>query len=123
MYAFKSLLIYLLICLLIIWFSTAELGDYDPNEHVGNYVGEFKLVLNQTPRIEANVMELHKNELKGQTPAEAELNFLKRAAALDTYGIDPNPVKDHQGNQFYLGINYSGILTFQGSRKSQHYKW
>lgn len=23
----------------------------------------------------------------------------------------------------YLGINYSGILTFQGSKKTHHFKW
>ncbi|GBO99235.1 FERM domain-containing protein 5 [Eumeta japonica] len=30
---------------------------------------------------------------------------------------------DHRGNQLYLGINHSGILTFQGSRKTHHFKW
>ena len=29
----------------------------------------------------------------GQTPAEAEANFLVRACQLDTYGVDPHPVK------------------------------
>jgi len=29
----------------------------------------------------------------GQTPAEAEANFLIRACQLDTYGVDPHPVK------------------------------
>lgn len=31
--------------------------------------------------------------------------------------------QDHRGNQLYLGINHSGILTFQGSRKTHHFKW
>ena len=30
---------------------------------------------------------------RGQVPAEAESNFLKKAASLDTYGVDPHPVK------------------------------
>ncbi len=30
---------------------------------------------------------------RGQVPAEAELNFLKRACQLDTYGFDPYSVK------------------------------
>ena len=102
---------------------TAELGDYDSEEHVGNYVSEFKLVLNQNSKIEAQVMEIHRTQLGGQTPAQAELNFLKKASHLETYGIDPHPVKDHKGNQLYIGVNHSGILAFQGSRKTHHFKW
>ena len=30
---------------------------------------------------------------RGQVPAEAEANFLKKAASLDTYGVDPHKVK------------------------------
>ena len=32
-------------------------------------------------------------DYRGQTPAEAEANFLLRASQLDTYGVDPHPVK------------------------------
>ncbi|RWS31225.1 FERM domain-containing protein-like protein [Leptotrombidium deliense] len=101
----------------------AYLGDYCPEEHLNNYIAEFKLALNQTPKLEQSVMEIHQKEMHGQTPAVAELNFLKKAYQLETYGIDPHPVKDHKGNQLYLGVNYSGIITFQGSRKSHHFKW
>ena len=30
---------------------------------------------------------------RGQVPAEAEGNFLKKASTLDTYGVDPHQVK------------------------------
>jgi len=30
---------------------------------------------------------------RGQVPAEAEASFLKKAASLDTYGVDPHKVK------------------------------
>ena len=30
---------------------------------------------------------------RGQVPAEAEANFLKKASTLDTYGVDPHKVK------------------------------
>lgn len=31
--------------------------------------------------------------------------------------------QDHRGNPLYLGINHSGIITLQGSRKTNHFKW
>lgn len=108
---------------LMAYIIQSELGDYDPDEHQDNYISEFKLVLNQSHKLEQNVMELHKTAMKGQTPAEAELNFLKKATLLETYGVDPHSVKDHKGNQLYLGINHSGILTFSGVRKTHHFKW
>ncbi|XP_065285875.1 FERM domain-containing protein 5 isoform X2 [Dermacentor albipictus] len=100
----------------------SELGDYDSEEHGDNYVSEFKLLLKQTPRLEEKIAEIHQQQLRGQVPAVAEANFLRKACLLDTYGVDPHPVKDHKGNQLYLGINYAGILTFQGSRKTHHFK-
>lgn len=101
----------------------SELGDYDSEEHGDNYVSEFKLLLKQTPRLEEKIAEIHQQQLRGQVPAVSEANFLRKACLLDTYGVDPHPVKDHKGNQLYLGINYAGILTFQGSRKTHHFKW
>ncbi|XP_050046451.1 FERM domain-containing protein 3-like [Dermacentor andersoni] len=100
----------------------SELGDYESEEHGDNYVSEFKLLLKQTPRLE-EIAEIHQQQLRGQVPAVAEANFLRKACLLDTYGVDPHPVKDHKLNQLYLGINYAGILTFQGSRKTHHFKW
>jgi hypothetical protein len=38
-------------------------------------------------------MEIHQTQLKGQTPAQVENNFLRKACQLDTYGVDPHPVK------------------------------
>lgn len=42
-----------------IFLNTAELGDYDPDEHPPNYVSEFKLLLKQTQRIEEKIAEIH----------------------------------------------------------------
>ena len=72
---------------------SAELGDYDPEEHEDNYVSEFNLLLKQTPEIEEKIMDIHQTQLKGQTPAQVENNFLRKACQLDTYGVDPHPVK------------------------------
>lgn len=71
----------------------AELGEYDPEVHVGNYVSELKLVLKQTQVIEERIQELHQTQLKGQSPSTMETHFLRKACQLDTYGVDPHPVK------------------------------
>lgn len=71
----------------------AELGDYSPEEHVDNYVTELKILLKQTLQLEEKMMDIHKNELSGKTAAEVETMFLKKACVLDTYGVDPHPVK------------------------------
>ncbi|XP_066593638.1 FERM domain-containing protein 5 isoform X3 [Prorops nasuta] len=101
----------------------SELGDYDPEIHEGNYISEHKLLLKQTETIEEKAMELHQGQLKGFTPEQAETHFLRLASTLDTYAVDPHPVKDHKGSQLYLGINHCGILTFQGSKKTHHFRW
>ncbi|XP_057659909.1 FERM domain-containing protein 5 isoform X2 [Diorhabda carinulata] len=104
-----------------------ELGDYDPEIHVGNYISDMKILLKQTEAIEDKAMEIHQKQLKGQSQSQVETAFLKLACQLDTYGVDPHPVKgllqDQKRSQLYLGINYSGILTFQGSRKTHHFRW
>ncbi|XP_020711355.2 FERM domain-containing protein 5 isoform X4 [Athalia rosae] len=101
----------------------SELGDYDPDIHEGNYISEHKLLLKQTEPIEEKAMDIHQTQLKGFTPEQAETHFLRLASQLDTYAVDPHPVKDHRGSQLYLGINHCGILTFQGSRKTHHFRW
>ncbi|XP_076236582.1 FERM domain containing isoform X2 [Calliopsis andreniformis] len=101
----------------------SELGDYNPELHEGNYISAHKLLLKQTEAIEEKAMELHQTQLKGFTPEQAETHFLRLASQLDTYAVDPHPVKDQKGVQLYLGINHCGILTFQGSRKTNHFRW
>ncbi|XP_071523932.1 FERM domain-containing protein 3 isoform X5 [Panulirus ornatus] len=70
----------------------AEIGDYEPAKHYGNYISDFKILLKQTPKIEEKIMEFHPT-LKNHTPLMAETCFLKKASVLDTYGVDPHPVK------------------------------
>ncbi|XP_014671542.1 PREDICTED: FERM domain-containing protein 3-like [Priapulus caudatus] len=101
----------------------SELGDYDPDVHQEGYVSEFKVLLKQTPKQEEKIAEIHQAQLSGQTPATAELNFIKKASAFDTYGVDPHPVKDQKGSHLYVGITHTGIMTFQGNKKTHHFKW
>ncbi|OAD61913.1 FERM domain-containing protein 3 [Eufriesea mexicana] len=92
--------------------SLGELGDYEPKIHEGNYISEHKLLLKQTEVIEEKAMKLHQTELKGFTPEQAETHFLRLASQLDTYAVDPHPVKVSFGNTFILLIHF--LLTLRG---------
>lgn len=76
--------------------------------HVGNYISDFKILLKQTEAIEEKAMEIHQKQLKGQSSSQVENTFLKLACQLDTYGVDPHPVKvveiKNENNQFLLYI-------------------
>lgn len=70
---------------------TAELGDYDGRRHSHGYVSEFRLVANQSKELENRVTELHQ-QLRGMSPAAAELNYLDKVKWNDMYGVDLHPV-------------------------------
>lgn len=44
--------------------SSAELGDYDPEEHPSDYIRDFKLFPKQSLKLERKIIETHKNELR-----------------------------------------------------------
>lgn len=73
------------------YFSLAELGDYDSRRHSPGYVSEFRLVANQSKELENRVTELHQ-QLRGMSPAAAELNYLDKVKWNDMYGVDLHPV-------------------------------
>ncbi|KAK0429446.1 hypothetical protein QR680_011385 [Steinernema hermaphroditum] len=101
----------------------SELGDHDETEHKPGYVSEYKLLLKQSARVEEAIAEAHKT-FAGLSPAQAESEFLTRAARYDTYGFDPYAVKDaKQVNTIYIGVNHDGILIYQTNHKLHHIKW
>uniref|UniRef100_A0A6P4EN06 FERM domain-containing protein 5 n=1 Tax=Drosophila rhopaloa TaxID=1041015 RepID=A0A6P4EN06_DRORH len=100
-----------------------ELGDYNEDVHIGGYVTSIELALRQTEYLEKKIIELHKKREPGQDLSLAMDEFLGIARGLETYGIDPHPVKDHRGSQQYIGINNSGISTFVTGKRSQHFRW
>nr|VZI37922.1 unnamed protein product [Spirometra erinaceieuropaei] len=51
-----------------------------------------KIVFNQTKKIEAEILKRHK-DFRGLTARDAEIEVLKRASRLPTYGVDPVQVK------------------------------
>ncbi|KAM4577332.1 FERM domain-containing protein 3 isoform 2-T2 [Odontesthes bonariensis] len=101
----------------------AELGDYDPDEHPSDYIRDFKLFPKQSLKLERKIMEIHKNELRDQCAAFAELNMLQRAHSLETYGVDPHPCKDFTGSTAFLGFTATGFVVFQGNKRIHLLKW
>uniref|UniRef100_A0A8C7Z4F6 FERM domain-containing protein 3 n=1 Tax=Oryzias sinensis TaxID=183150 RepID=A0A8C7Z4F6_9TELE len=101
----------------------AELGDYDAEEHPCDYIRDFKLFPKQSLKLERKIMEIHKNELRGQSAALAELNMLQRAHSLETYGVDPHPCKDFTGATAFLGFTATGFVVFQGNKRIHLLKW
>lgn len=43
---------------------TAELGDYDHDEHPENYISEFEIFPKQSQKLERKMAEIHKSELR-----------------------------------------------------------
>ncbi|VDN02433.1 unnamed protein product [Thelazia callipaeda] len=91
------------------------IGDYDAEDRPKDYVSKYKLLLKQTEKHEEKIAEAHK-QFKGLTPAEAEMEFLKRASKLDTYGFDPFTVTNKQKQVMYIGVTHRGIFIYHVSR-------
>ncbi|KAF0871390.1 FRMD3 protein, partial [Crocuta crocuta] len=101
----------------------AELGDYDPDEHPENYVSEFEIFPKQSQKLERKIVDIHKNEFRGQSPPDAEFNLLLKAHTLETYGVDPHPCKDSTGTTTFLGFTAAGFVVFQGNKRIHLIKW
>lgn len=53
-----------------------------------DYISQYRLLLRQSHKIEDKIMQSHQN-YKGLKPSDAELEFLKIASKVETYGFDP----------------------------------
>uniref|UniRef100_A0A673MMU0 FERM domain-containing protein 3 n=1 Tax=Sinocyclocheilus rhinocerous TaxID=307959 RepID=A0A673MMU0_9TELE len=101
----------------------AEIGDYDPGKHPEGYSSKFQFFPKHSERLERRIAEIHKSELTGLSPETAELNFLKKAQTLETYGVDPHPSKDVSGNVAFLAFTPFGFVVLQGNRRIHFLKW
>ncbi|KFD52089.1 hypothetical protein M513_07071 [Trichuris suis] len=100
----------------------SELGDHNTEEHREAYLETFHFAPNQTPAIMRKVAELHRQH-RGQTPADAEYNFLDHAKRLDFYGVDLYRAKDSSMSDVQLGVASFGVGIFQRAVKTKTFIW
>ncbi|XP_026316575.1 protein 4.1 homolog isoform X2 [Hyposmocoma kahamanoa] len=110
--------------LLASYLLQSELGDYEESEVGAGLCKQLKLVppASCTPELEEKVLELHKTH-RGQTPAEAELNYLENAKKLAMYGVDFHPAKDSEDVDITLGVCSSGILVHREKLRINRFAW
>ncbi|KAJ1346775.1 hypothetical protein KIN20_001674 [Parelaphostrongylus tenuis] len=100
----------------------SELGDYSPDDHPEGYLNHYRFAPSQSVDFPKRVAELHAMH-RGQTPAEAEYNFLDHAKRLDMYGVELYPAKDGKDLPIGIGVNSYGMVIFHEGKKINEFAW
>ncbi|KRZ80363.1 Tyrosine-protein phosphatase 1 [Trichinella papuae] len=100
----------------------SEFGDHSSEEHGDNYLSSFRFISKQSATFLQKVADLHKQH-RGQTPADAEFNFLDHAKRLDTYGVELFHAKDGNLAEVQLGVGAFGVGLFQQTVRANTYPW
>ncbi|XP_060765174.1 band 4.1-like protein 4 isoform X3 [Neoarius graeffei] len=100
----------------------SELGDYDPYKHMPGYVSEYRFVPDQKEDLENTTEQIHKT-LMGQTPSEAEMNYLSMAKTLEMYGVDLHPVFGEKQSEYFLGLTPVGVVVYKNKTQVGKYFW
>ncbi|XP_065313478.1 uncharacterized protein LOC135922894 isoform X2 [Gordionus sp. m RMFG-2023] len=109
--------------LLASYIVQADCGDYSFEDYPDHtYLSGIKFFPQQTPQLEKMIMENHKKHA-GQTPAEADLNFLDIARRVEMYGIRLHPAQDHEGVGLNLAVAHTGILVYQNNIRINTFSW
>ncbi|CAB3403279.1 unnamed protein product [Caenorhabditis bovis] len=103
----------------------SECGDYKEKDH-GNAktCGCYKLKFapRQPDDFASRVAELHQLHI-GQSPADAEFNFLDHSRRLEMYGMDLYDGRDANGLPIEIGVGCVGIKVFHDGMKMSEYVW
>lgn len=117
------------VSLLTSYAAQSTLGDYDPDSCRTGYLAPFHNLRahcagtdDDDLEIDRRIAELHRLH-KGQSPAEAELNFLEHAKRLEMFGISLHPGKDSNGRDIELGVTSIGLVVFQNNLKINTFSW
>ncbi|XP_038218302.1 protein 4.1 homolog isoform X2 [Zerene cesonia] len=118
--------------LLASYLLQSELGDWEGGASGAGAVGavgaapcrQLRLAppASCTPDLEEKVLELYKTH-RGQTPAEAEANYLENAKKLAMYGVDLHPAKDSENVDITLGVCSSGLLVHRDKLRINRFAW
>ncbi|WAQ95138.1 PTN4-like protein [Mya arenaria] len=100
----------------------AELGDFNPDDHVDGYLSDLRFIPNQTDDFEKDVNKHHQSH-RGQTPADAEFNYLDKAKRLEMYGVDLHKARDQSNLEIHLGVTSVGLVVFQNNMKINTFPW
>ncbi|KAJ8710417.1 hypothetical protein PYW07_009783 [Mythimna separata] len=102
----------------------AELGDFEESHDITTALHQHNAVPVSviSPELEANIDELYRKH-KGQTPAEAELNYLETAKRLSLYGAELHAATDCQDVPIALGVCHSGVAVYRDGLLMNRFPW